>query len=108
VLAGLFGNRTVERILIFLAMNQEAYAQELSKQLGTPLSMIQAQLKRLERGGIIVSRPRGRMRFFRFNPRFPFTDSLVDILRRAFEFLPAGDREPFIVRRRPRATGKPL
>lgn len=107
MLEGLFGNRTVENVLMFLAMNKEAYAQELSNRLALPLSMVQAQLRRLERGGIIVGQPKGRMRFYSFNPRFPLADDLTGMLRRALEYLPDSDREKFVARRRPRVKGKP-
>jgi DNA-binding transcriptional ArsR family regulator len=107
MLEGLFGNRTVENVLLFLAMNKEAYAQEMSDRLGVPLNMVQAQLRRLERGGIIVGQSRGRMRFYSFNPRFPLADDLTGMLRRAVDYLPDSDREKLVARRRPRARDKP-
>jgi DNA-binding transcriptional ArsR family regulator len=109
LLDGLLGNETAEKVLLYLAVNNEAYAQELANRLGLALSTVQTQLQRLERRGILVSRARGRMRFYTFNPRFPLMHDVRALLLRALEFLPDAERAVFApVRRRPRAAGKPL
>jgi DNA-binding transcriptional ArsR family regulator len=108
MLEALFGNRSAEKVLLFIGVNREAYAGEIATSTDTALSQVQAQLQRLERGGVLVSRLRGRMRFYSLNPRFPFSNDVADIARRAVDFLPDKDRDSFIVRRRPRARGKPL
>jgi DNA-binding transcriptional ArsR family regulator len=108
VLEALFGNRTAEKVLLFIGTNREAYAQEIADRTKTALSLVQSQLSRLEAGGILVSRPRGRVRLYSFNPRFPFSSELETILRRAIDFLPARDQAAYLTRRRPRAGGKPL
>jgi DNA-binding transcriptional ArsR family regulator len=108
MLDALFGNKTAAKVLIFLGSNKDAYAQEIADKTNTSLNLVQAQLRRLERGGVLVSRLRGRMRFYTFNPRFPFREDLEDMLRQSVDFLPDEDREQYITRRRPRAPGKPL
>jgi DNA-binding transcriptional ArsR family regulator len=108
MLEGLFGNATAANVLMFLAMNREAYAQEMADALRVDLSTVQGQLRRLERGGVLVGSVRGRMRFYTFNPRFPFTADLTQMLQRAVDFMPEPERERFIARRRPRLTAKPL
>jgi hypothetical protein len=108
MLAGLFGNATAEKVLLFVATNRETYAQELADRFEVSLSSVQNQLQRLERGGVLVGTPRGRMRFYAFNPRFPFTVELEAMLRRAVEMLPERDRARYLARRRPRARGKRL
>jgi DNA-binding transcriptional ArsR family regulator len=108
MLEGLFGNSTAERVLTFLAMNPDAYAQQLADRFELSLSVVQNQLRRLERGGIIVSQPKGRMRFYSFNPRFPLRDDLRAMLKRAADLLPDKERAKYIVRNRPRMKGKPL
>ena len=108
MLEGLFGSSTAEKVLTFLAVNPDAYAQQLCNQLGLSLGAVQNQLQRLEREGIIVGRARGRMRFYEFNPRWPFREDLRAMLKRAFDYLPQGDREKYTVRRRPRMARKPL
>jgi DNA-binding transcriptional ArsR family regulator len=103
MLAALFGNPTAEKVLMFLALNGDGYAQEIADRFALSLSMVQNQLIRLQRGGVLVSIERGRMRFFSFNPRFRFADEIVAMLRRAADYLPERDRDRFLVRRRPRA-----
>jgi DNA-binding transcriptional ArsR family regulator len=108
MLDALFGNATAAKVLLFIAMNREAYAQELADRLGVALSRAQAQLQRLERGGVLAGTPRGRMRFYAFHPRFALARELESMLRRAFELLPERERERYVARRRPRAPGKRL
>lgn len=108
MLEALFGNRTAAAVLIFIGVNREAYAQEIADKVGISLNLVQAQLRRLERGGVLVSRPRGQMRFFSINPRFVFAQQLGDLLRRTIDYMPDKEQDRYIVRRRPRAPGKPL
>lgn len=104
----LFGNRTAAAVLTFVACNRDAYAQEIANKTKISLNLVQAQLRRLERGGVLVSKPRGRMRFYSFNSRSPFSGALEDLLQSAIDYLPEKDQDTYIVRRRPRMQGKPL
>jgi DNA-binding transcriptional ArsR family regulator len=108
MLEGLFGNATAEKVLFFVALNRQGYAQEISTRLGVPLTSVQNQLRRLERGGVLVALVRGRMRLYELNPRYAVGAELEALLRRAFDLLPARERERYLVRRRPRGAGKPL
>jgi len=109
MLEPIFGNGTVEKVLLFLLVHQEAYARELARAFSVPISVIQKQLVRLERGGVLVSTTKGRTRLFRINPVYPFIQELTALLRHATDFIPVADRGPFEPRRtRPRATGKPV
>ena len=73
------------------------------------LNLVQRQLRRLEDGGVVAAQPRGRMRFYTLNPRYPFTPELRALLNKALEFTPAREREKYGSRRnRPRAAKKPL
>ena len=109
VLESLLGNTTTEKVLWCLLVRHEGYAREMSRVFDLPVSVIQKQLARLERGGIVVSRMVGRTRMFTLNPTYPFIRELENLLRRALEFLPPADRAPYEPnRRRPRAAGKRL
>jgi DNA-binding transcriptional ArsR family regulator len=71
--------------------------------------MVQRQLERLERAGLLVSLLKGRTRLFTWNPRYAFRKELRALLRRALESLPEEERQRYFTgRRRPRRTGKPL
>jgi predicted ArsR family transcriptional regulator len=109
LLDGLLGNETAEKVLLYLAVNDSAYAQELANGLHLALSSVQSQLQRLENRGVLVGSVRGPMRFYTFNPRFPLTREVRELLLRALEYLPEAERAYFTpVRRRPRAAGKRL
>ncbi len=108
MLDALFGNATAGKVLAFIAMNREAYAQEVADRFDVSLSMVQNQLERLAQGGVLVSVTRGRTRLYGFNPRFPLAEDLEAMLRRAVEYMPARERERYAARRRPRARAKPL
>lgn len=104
----LFGNRTAAAALTFIAANGDAYAQEIADETGITLSLVQQQLRRLERGGVLVSRLRGRVRLYSLNPRWPFVRELEEMLTASLDYLPDREREVYVKRRRPRARGKRL
>lgn len=105
----LFGNRTAEQVLTYIAVNGSAYAQQMADALTIPVSVVQKQVRRLEAGGVLVSWLVGRTRVFSINPRFSMAKELTAFLKRAFELLPDEAQVPFeSYRARPRMTGKPL
>ena len=108
MLDALFGNATAAKVLLFVALNREAYAQELADRFGVSLSMMQNQLRRLADGGVLVATSRGRTRLYSINPRCGVGRELESLLRRSFELLPARERDRYVARRRPRAAGKRL
>jgi hypothetical protein len=109
MLEGLFGNPVVEKIFFAISVYNESYALGLAKTFNEPVNKFQQQLKRLEEGGIIVSRLVGRVRIYTFNPRYPFLKELKALISRAYEFVPEAEKEKFYSRRtRPRRAGKPL
>jgi DNA-binding transcriptional ArsR family regulator len=108
MLEALFGSETTERILLFLYTRKDAYPREIAAALGYRLFRVQHQLARLETGGVVYSRLRGKVRLYGVNPRYPFRRELEALLDRLLAFLPAAEREKlFTPRLRPRRTGKP-
>jgi len=109
MLEGLFGNVIIERILFSLFVYEEAYALGLARLFDDSVNRFQQQLKRLENGGIVVSRLAGRTRLYTINPRFPFRQELMMLIAKAFEFIPEEEKEAYYRKRtRPRRAGKPL
>jgi DNA-binding transcriptional ArsR family regulator len=109
VLEALFGNIIVEKIMFYLLAYGEGYPLGMADTFGVPVSRVQQQLKRLESGGIVVSRLMGRVRIYTFNPRYPFLEELKMFLTKSFDFIPEREKKEFYLRRtRPRRTGKPL
>jgi DNA-binding transcriptional ArsR family regulator len=98
-----------EKILLYLYTHGDSYPRELARSLGLYVTAVQYQLGKLENGGVLYSRLRGRVRLFGFNPRYPFKKELEDLLEKALSFVPPEEREKlYKPRLRPRRTGKPL
>ncbi|MFA4873710.1 MAG: hypothetical protein WC956_04520 [bacterium] len=78
----LFGNRTADLVLLFLFRHGEAYALQIAQGLEIPVNMVQKQLERFERGGVIKSSLRGRRRIYGWNARYPALRPLKQLLAR--------------------------
>lgn len=108
MLQALFGSRVAEQALLFLANYGDGYPREIARTFDFNVSAVQGRLDRLERGGIVVSRLRGRTRIYTLNPRWAFRDELVALLQRALGAVSEREREQyFSARTRPRRRGKP-
>ncbi len=79
----LFGNRTAGNLLLYLEGHSEGFANQIARDLGIPLNMIQGQLRRFERGGLLVGFYRKRNKIYRLNRFFPLLNELRAILRKA-------------------------
>ena len=110
MLEGILGNATAERVLLYMEQYGEGYGKGIADNFDDlTLSMVQRQLERFERAGLLVSLLKGRTRVFSWNPRFAFLREVRALLRTALAALPDEEkRRYFRERRRPRRTGKPL
>ncbi len=107
MLEAIFGSIIVERILLYLLVYKTGYIRGIAKLYGIPLSTLVNQLDRLENGGIIVSRPAGKIRIYSLNPRYPFIRELEALLQRAKDALQEDEQEKYYrMRTRPRRKGK--
>lgn len=95
MLKGLVGNKSIERILFFLLVNERVYASQLRRLLNAPLTPIQKALARLEKEGIIQSQLEGKTRFFEFNPAYPLLDELESLLKKAYGLLPPHEKRHY-------------
>jgi DNA-binding transcriptional ArsR family regulator len=97
-------------VLYFLHVNETAYASQIADRLGLAQSAVQKQLVRLEDAGVLVSALRANVRFFTWNPRYPFRKQLRALLDRGLDFVEPNQREMYsaaTMRKRPRRPGKP-
>ena len=109
MLETLFGNRTAEKIFLYMANYRTGYATKISKTFGFSLSMVQKQLDKLEQGGILISNLEGRTRLYQFNPRYFLYKELLLLLSKALEFIPDTEKQKhYMQRTRPRRRSKPL
>jgi len=109
MLEPLFESEIKEKILIFLYTHGEVYPTEIARAFGFYVNAVQNQLMKLESGGILYSRLKGRVRLFGFNPRYPFKKELEYFLDKVLQFIPKEEKDKFYLPRlRPRRTGKPI
>ena len=100
MLEPLLGNLTMERVLLFLAHHQAGYPREIAGAFGIHVNAVQQQLRRLEEGGIVVSRLYGRVRLYELNPRYPFSRELRALLESAIRSMPREERERYFREKR--------
>jgi Mn-dependent DtxR family transcriptional regulator len=106
-MGNIFGNQTLEKILLSVERYGQIYASDTAKTFDMPLYCVQRQLRKMEESGVLVSRFYGKVRLYEFNPRYPLANELKNLLRKAFDFLPKKDIEKYYMkRRRPRLYGK--
>ena len=110
MLEGLFGNPTAEKVLLYLEQYGEGYANGIAEKFdGVSVSMVQRQLERFERAGVLVSLMKGNTRIFTWNPSYAFLDEVRTLLKKALSVLPDDERQRYFTeRRRPRRSRKPL
>ncbi len=109
MLEQLFESEAKEKVLFYLHTHGESYPREIARSLGLNVNTVQYQLLKLEGGGVLYSKLRGRIRLFGMNPRYPFKKELEALLEKALAFVPEEERARlYCPRLRPRRTGKPL
>lgn len=107
MLESLFGNRVVEKILFFLETYGQGYPNGMAVFYDIPVNGIQQQLRRLENGGVVVSKLMGRTRIYQFNLRYPFLEELKKLLQKALNFFPRDEINKYYRQRvRPQRKGK--
>lgn len=97
MLTALCGNKSIQKILIFLFVNGKCYGTQLHRWLKTPLTPIQKALMRLEKGGIILSFTEGKTKIYQFNPAYPLITELEQLLKRAYTLLPPHEKREYYV-----------
>lgn len=109
MLSNLFESELREKILLYLLECGDGYSRELSKNFAASLTAVQNQLRKLEDGGILVSRTVGKTRVYAINPRYFLRQELEAMLRKMLDALPEREIAKYYrPRKRPRRPGKPL
>ncbi len=93
MLDGIFGNRNIQKILLFLFVNSKCYGTQLQRLLKTPLTSLQNALARLEEGRIIISYFEGKTKLYQMNPAYPLMNELEQLLKKAYTLLPPQDKK---------------
>ena len=109
MLEPLMESPTKTKILLYIHTHGESYAREIARALGLYVNAVQYHLLRMEAGGLLYSKLKGKVRLFGINPRYPFRKELAALLERSLAFVPEDERENlYKPRLRPRRTAKPL
>lgn len=109
MLEALLGNKTIEKVLLYLYIYKQGYAKGISVLFNISVNGIQQQLKRLEDGGIVVSFLKGNVRLYELNHRYAFKEELELLLKKAMDYLPKSEKDKYYkLRTRPRRKGKPI
>ena len=95
-----FRNPNIEKILIFLLVNEKCYAAQLRHCLGGGLTPIQQALNRLENGDILSSELEGKTRLFRFNPHYPFLKEVQTLLKQGYHHLQLHEQHKYYCSRK--------
>lgn len=95
MIKGVFGNQNIERILLFLLVNEKCYGTQLQTLLKAPLTPIQNALMRLEKEGVLKSHYEGKIRFFCFNDLHPLKKELEQLLKKAYALLPSDEKRKY-------------
>ncbi|MBC7371345.1 MAG: ArsR family transcriptional regulator [Bdellovibrionaceae bacterium] len=105
----LFGNNIAEKVLLYIANYGEGYINKIAKTYEVSPSQVQKQLKRLEAGGILVSRMTGNLRVFTWNPRLAIKKELQELLEKELSLMSKEVLQKYYRERsRPRRTGKEI
>jgi hypothetical protein len=97
MLTALFGNASIERILLFLFVNRECYGTQLQKAFQTALTPLQKALDRLEKEGVINGYRKGKVRLFQLNSSYPLSSELLLLLQRAYLLLSSEEKSRYYV-----------
>lgn len=109
MLEPILGSEIKEKVLLYIHANGESYPREIAKAFDFHVNAVQSQMLNLEKGAVLYSKLKGRVRLFGLNPRYAFKKELEALLERVLLFTPKDARsQVFAVRLRPRRTGKPL
>jgi hypothetical protein len=106
MLGALTGNQNVERVLLFLFVNERAYGTQIQSMLQVPLTPVQKALLRLEKEGVLSSHSEGKTRVYQFNPFYPLRLELEALLKKAYTLLPSSEKKRFCFIHKPRLRFK--
>lgn len=85
MLEGLLGNKSAEKVMLALYVNEELHASAIAQIYQTALDPLKKQLERFEEAGFLVSRSVGRSKLYSFNQDHPLIGPLKEMLEIAYK-----------------------
>ncbi len=102
MLKGLFSNQNIERILLFLFVNERCYGAQIQSMLQVPLTPVQKALLRLEKQGVVSSHYEGKTRIYQFSTIYPLRFELEMLLKKAYTLLSVQEKKRYCFIHKPR------
>ena len=107
MLEELFGSRTTEKSLIYLAAQGEGYPLEIAKTFKISNTQVIRTLNKLEQADILVGQEVGRTRIYTLNKSWFLAKELKALLDKVILSMPLEDQAKyFMKRKRPRKKDK--
>ncbi|MCH9632064.1 MAG: hypothetical protein S4CHLAM6_03880 [Chlamydiae bacterium] len=100
----LFSNPNIEKILLFLFVNEKGYGSQIQNILKIALTPIQNALMRLEKGEIVTSYFEGNKKMFRLNYSHPLCEELENLLKKAYTLLSPQEKKYYCLIHKPRLS----
>ncbi len=109
MLSELFGSKTTEKCLLYLAAQENGYPTEIAKAFGISNTQVIRTLNKLEQADILMGAETGRTRVYLFNSKWFLAKELKVLLNKALLNIPIDQQENyFMKRKRPRKKDKPV
>ena len=109
ILKGILRAETQEQILMYLLVREKGYGKAIAEFYSASQNAVQKQLIKLEDDGVVVSRAIGKLREYELNPRYPFLQPLMSLLKAGLAAYPKKiQNELVLTRERPRKAEKKL
>ena len=99
MLAELFGGRTSEKCLLYMAAQGEGYSLEIANAFGISNTQVLRTLSKLEQGDVLVGRNMGWARVYSLNAKWYLAKELKALLNRALSNIPLDEQERYFMKR---------
>lgn len=93
MLEGLLGNKSAERILLFLFVNERAYLSQIQQAYAIPLTPLQSMLHKFLQKGILSYTLQKRRKIYHLHPEYPLYSELKALLQKAFSLLAPAEKK---------------
>lgn len=97
MLETLCNNTHIEKILLFLFINQKGYPSQVKKRLDLSLTPLQHAFNKLEQGQVISSYFVGNKKVYELNLQHPYYPELEAFLKKRYTFLPPIEKNTYLM-----------
>lgn len=104
MLNGICSNKNIEKILLFLYVNESGYGSQVQNLLDIPLTPLQNALNRLEEGLVITHKFKGNKKIYSFNKNYSLHHEFMQLLKKLYTLLPPEQKKRYCFIHKPRAT----